>query len=393
MADASAAPTAGARVGALFSDHGRMVYGLCRMLLRDPIEAEDAAQDTFLSAYRALLRGGGPRDAAAWLAAIARNECRTRLRARSREPVTLVHELCADLAEGADALLERRLWADELARALGELPEHQREAVVLRDVYGLRTREVGAALGLSRPAVESLVFRARRRLRVRLRPAAGALVLPLALREGLAQALPGFTSGAAGAAGAAGTAISGTALVAKLAAGTAAVGTATSVALVGSDRPALPPGQPRPAAAAPAQVAPPAPPAPAATTAPVRAASVPASAVERRDEPRLRRSGSSGHGSNHGDDDRGEDATRGERGDNENEVESRERDHSGRSGHGGRDEAEEVEDEDSEHSGRSGDDDRDSSGRGDGENRDLDDDDSSGRGGGRESREESGRSD
>jgi RNA polymerase sigma factor (sigma-70 family) len=367
MADASGAP--GARVGALFSDHGRMVYGLCRMLLRDPIEAEDAAQETFLSAYRALLRGGGPRDPAAWLAAIARNECRTRLRARSREPVTVVREPHSGLAEGPDALVERRLWADELARALGELTQHQREAVVLRDLYGLRTREVGAALGLSRPAVESLVFRARRRLRVRLRPAAGALVLPLALREGLAQALPGFSSGAAGAAGATGAVVSGTALVAKLAAGTAAVGTATSVVLVGSERPVPPSSHPRPVAAAPAATPPPA---PAPATAPVRAAAVPASAVERRDEPRRAPSGSNGPGSNRGDDDRDE-RDREDRDepdvDDEHEGDSAAHDGSGRSGPDRRgDDAGEVEDEESERSGPSEDeDDDDSSGPGGGE--------------------------
>lgn len=302
-----AASEAGARVGALFSEHGRMVYGLCRLLLRDPTEAEDAAQETFLAAYRALLRGGGPRDPAAWLAAIARNECRTRLRVRGRELLP-GSQPDAGATEAADTVVERRLWADELAGALGELPHRQREAVVLRDLYGLRTREVGAALGLSRPAVESLVFRARRRLRVRLRPAAGALVLPLALREGLAQALPGFASGSAAAAGATGAAVSGTALLAKLAAGTAAVGTATSVALVESDRPAAVPSRP-----APAPVAPPparARPAPAPAPAPVPA---PAVVVEaERDEPRRGRSGSgrdeedgrdrSGHGRGGGDD-------------------------------------------------------------------------------------------
>ena len=202
-----------------------MVYGLCRMLLNDPTEAEDAAQETFMAAFGSLLNGGGPRDPAAWLSAIARNECRSRLCARSRESVAAADEPRAGPVEGQHVLVERREWIAEFARALAELPERQREAVLLRDVYGLRTREVGAALGRSRPAVVSLVFRARRRLRVRLRPASGALVLPLSLRESLAQALPGFATGAAGAAGATGAAASGTGLLTTLAAGTVAVGT------------------------------------------------------------------------------------------------------------------------------------------------------------------------
>ncbi|MGH3034704.1 MAG: sigma factor, partial [Gaiellaceae bacterium] len=94
MATAAAAATdvrvVGARVGALFEEHGRMIYGLCRLLLRGGVEAEDAAQETFLSAQRSLLAGNEPRDAAAWLAAIARNECRARIREHMRAPLELV---------------------------------------------------------------------------------------------------------------------------------------------------------------------------------------------------------------------------------------------------------------------------------------------------------------
>ena len=57
-----------------FDERGRTVQrGLCRLLLREYAEAEDAAQQTFLSAYGALLRGSEPRHPAAWLATIARS--------------------------------------------------------------------------------------------------------------------------------------------------------------------------------------------------------------------------------------------------------------------------------------------------------------------------------
>src|SRR4051812_11674708 len=79
----------GALLSRLFEQHGRPVYGLCRLLLRDPNDAEDAAQQTFLSAYRALVSGVVPRDPGAWLATIARNECRNRVRLRMREPLML----------------------------------------------------------------------------------------------------------------------------------------------------------------------------------------------------------------------------------------------------------------------------------------------------------------
>jgi RNA polymerase sigma factor (sigma-70 family) len=215
-----------------------MVLGLCRVLLRDPLEAEDAAQQAFVNAHRALVVGTAVRDEAAWLATIARNECRARIVRRMREPLALSYDELVDAA-GTTIESEPSELSDDVRRALADLPERQREAVILRDVYGLRYQEVGAALGLSRAAVESLLFRARRRLRLRLRPVAGALVIPVAMREGLAQALPGFAGTAAvGAAGASGVIakLGAAPLAAKVAAGAVAVGAGTgSVAVLKED--------------------------------------------------------------------------------------------------------------------------------------------------------------
>ena len=192
---------AGARMAELFEEHGRMVYGVCRLVLRDREEAEDATQQTFLSAYRSLLGGAEPRDPAAWLGTIARNECRGRLRSRMGAPLALVSDA---VEPGADVeqLAGRHEEVTALVGVLSELPRHQREAIVLREFYGLSHEEVSAALGVTPSAVDSLLVRARRRLQHELRPArlaSGALVLPLALRESLAQAMPGFAPAPAGA--------------------------------------------------------------------------------------------------------------------------------------------------------------------------------------------------
>jgi RNA polymerase sigma-70 factor (ECF subfamily) len=218
------------------------------MLLRDPVEADDATQATFVSAFKALLGGGAVREPAAWLATIARNECRGRSHARMREPLPL---LDSDLghAHGPHEEVNRRLAVEEIREAIAELPEKQREAVVLRDLYGLRYDEVGAALGLSRPAVEALLFRGRRRLRASLKPlASGALTVPLAVREGIAQALPGFGASAAGTGALAGgvtasaagggliAKIAAAPVAAKLAAAAVAVGAAGSAGLVGAEQ-------------------------------------------------------------------------------------------------------------------------------------------------------------
>ena len=220
---------AGAQTHALFEQHARMIYGLCRALLRDPDDADDATQATFISAYRSLLGGSDVREPAAWLATIARNECASRAQARMREPLPL---LDADLGhtQGPEVELERKAVVAELQRAIAGLPDKQREVVVLRDLYGLHYTEVGAALGMSVAAVESLLFRARRSLRISLKPlAGGALTVPIAVREGIAQALPAFTPAGAAGGGAASGAV-GLGLFAKLAGGPAAVKAAAGVA-------------------------------------------------------------------------------------------------------------------------------------------------------------------
>ena len=82
--DSRRAPAA--QVEELYREHRTLVLAVCRGYLRDHVEADDAAQQTFLSAQRALANGSLPRDPAAWLATIARNECFARLRSRSGRP-------------------------------------------------------------------------------------------------------------------------------------------------------------------------------------------------------------------------------------------------------------------------------------------------------------------
>ena len=209
---------AGARLGELYAAHARMVHGVCRVMLRDVLDAEDATQQVFLSAYRSLLAGTTIEKEGAWLGTIARNECRSRIESRMRTPLATA-EVDTLVTAGVEEQAEGRANAAELYAELAALPSKQREAVVLRDLYGLRYDEVATALGTSRPAVEALLFRARRRLQQRLRPrlAAGVLVVPLAIHDSLAYAVPGFASTAFPAAAVGGLAAAP--LLAKLAAG------------------------------------------------------------------------------------------------------------------------------------------------------------------------------
>lgn len=165
-----------ARVEQLYESHAALVRSVCRSLLRDRVEAEDAVQQTFLSAQRALLNGSSPRDSGAWLATIARHESLARVRGRMREPLPMeVEEHRA--APDAHAAAVGRHEAGLLRDALAELPVQQREAILLREVRGFSYQEVAASLSVTTSAVESLLFRARRRLQMRLQGSLAALSL------------------------------------------------------------------------------------------------------------------------------------------------------------------------------------------------------------------------
>src|SRR5215471_412706 len=138
-------PAVAAVVEQLYRSHAGLVRSVCRSILRDQVEAEDAVQQTFLSAQRALMNGSLPRDAAAWLATIARNESLARVRARMREPLVVeIEEHVA--APDVHATASQRYEASELRGALAQLPPEQREAILLREVRGFSSREVAAAL-------------------------------------------------------------------------------------------------------------------------------------------------------------------------------------------------------------------------------------------------------
>jgi RNA polymerase sigma factor (sigma-70 family) len=145
----------------LFERHGDRIFGFCLRRLGSRQEAEDAHQNTFLYAFRALQRGVRPVSEAAWLFKIAENAClaahrsngRRRTRERDHDP-----ELIGAVPAGED----QSGTAVALRAALAKLPPNQRQALLLREWRGLSYREIAAELGLTVAAVETLIFRARR---------------------------------------------------------------------------------------------------------------------------------------------------------------------------------------------------------------------------------------
>jgi RNA polymerase sigma-70 factor (ECF subfamily) len=196
----------------LFERHGDRIFGFCLRRLGSRQEAEDAHQNTFLYAFRALQRGVRPVSETAWLFKIAENAClaahRTNGRRRARE---IDHE--PELV-GVPAGDEESGTAAALRAALDKLPTNQRQALLLREWRGLSYREIASELGLTVAAVETLIFRARR-----------SVARTLSRDTGIRARLAGVLD-LGSLAGALKSAFSGAAAV-KLAAGAAVVALAT----------------------------------------------------------------------------------------------------------------------------------------------------------------------
>jgi RNA polymerase sigma factor (sigma-70 family) len=148
----------------LYRRYGRHVYRYALAVLRNPADAEDVTQTTFLNAFRAMRAGTEPELPENWLLRIAHNTCRTRFVRAARRPQEVpLDESTRQLAAPED----EKPNLDEVLRALARLPFNQRSALVMRELEGRSYEEIADVLGVSVSSVEALLFRARRSLRVR----------------------------------------------------------------------------------------------------------------------------------------------------------------------------------------------------------------------------------
>ena len=159
----------------LYARYGREVYRYALALLRSPAEAEDVTQTTFLNAYRALRAGERPRRPHNWLIAIAHNACRSRVRVKMRRPKEVPLDEVVEQVAVPDA---ERPNIPELVRMLGRLPSNQRAAITMRELEGRSYVDIAERLGVTVPAVEALIGRARRTLRAHASAFRGLLLVP-----------------------------------------------------------------------------------------------------------------------------------------------------------------------------------------------------------------------
>jgi RNA polymerase sigma-70 factor (ECF subfamily) len=146
----------------LYRRHVGDVYRYALAVMRNPADAEDVTQTTFLNAYRAYVeKGDRPEKPQNWLIAIAHNVCRQRFRQSARRPSEVSFE--DDIADTvAD---DDTPSGEDIRRALSHLAFNQRAALVMRELEGRSYAEIAEILSVSTSAVETLIFRARRALR------------------------------------------------------------------------------------------------------------------------------------------------------------------------------------------------------------------------------------
>jgi RNA polymerase sigma factor (sigma-70 family) len=143
---------------ALYDRHHPALLAFCRHMTGSREDGEDALQQTFLRAHRALLADRAPDALRPWLFAIARNRCRTLVAAR--RPAVNADEVEVAFDGLADDV-RRRADLRELVADLGRLPEDQRGALVLHELGDLSHSEIATAIGCAPDKVKALVFQAR----------------------------------------------------------------------------------------------------------------------------------------------------------------------------------------------------------------------------------------
>lgn len=150
------------------------VYNLAYHLMKDPASADDATQEAFISAYRALdkFRGGSFR---AWLLRIVTNACYDEMRRRKRRRSISLEDFgemdeeanpyLRDEAELPEQTLQRSELGQFLEQAMEQLPEEQRMTLYLVDRLGFSYDEVAQTMDTRLGTVKSRLYRAREKMR------------------------------------------------------------------------------------------------------------------------------------------------------------------------------------------------------------------------------------
>lgn len=151
----------------------KRVFALTRRMCRNPADAEEAAQEAFLSAWQGLKFFRGESSFSTWLYRLASNACVDLMRKEGRHqaaagPSLNDEEVVLELPDEAPtphALAERAELREQIEEGLAALPEEYREVLVLREIYQQSYDEISEILSLDLGTVKSRISRGRKKLR------------------------------------------------------------------------------------------------------------------------------------------------------------------------------------------------------------------------------------
>jgi RNA polymerase sigma-70 factor (ECF subfamily) len=161
----------------LVSRWERPIYALAYRTLGREEDARDVVQEAFLRAYRGLKGFKGEAKFSSWLYRITLNLCRDWSRRERRAPIVQVPEgtdpvELADervqTSESVEDLVARREMSDAVAKAMAELPEEQRTAIMLKEYHGLTFQEIAGMLDCPLSTVKTRLYQGLSVLRRRL---------------------------------------------------------------------------------------------------------------------------------------------------------------------------------------------------------------------------------
>ncbi len=162
----------------------RKIMRLLSRMIRDPAEIEDVAQEAFIKAYRALPQFRGDSAFYTWLYRIAINTARNWLTANKRAPSTPSgfeneegetfneSDVLTDGSNPESEMASRQI-AETVNKAINDLPEELRNAIVMREIDGMSYEDIAESMSCPIGTVRSRIFRAREAIATRLRPLLG----------------------------------------------------------------------------------------------------------------------------------------------------------------------------------------------------------------------------
>ena len=161
--------------------YGGRMLAVARRLLGQDEDAQDAVQEAFLSAFKAIPQFAGQSRLSTWLHRIVTNVALMKLRTRQRKPERSIEDLLPkflgnghqadpadDWSDSAETATQKREDREYIRGCIQQLPENYRTVLVLRDIEEFDTDETARTLGVSVPVVKTRLHRARQALRTLL---------------------------------------------------------------------------------------------------------------------------------------------------------------------------------------------------------------------------------